>query len=96
MLLVGYYSLRKEIDEYDRTQFRQEHGSLSIRSAESDRPGISPLFAVEMPSVKDSSTGNWVDGAPVFGADGTVVGISFIANGSGRIIPLDSSLWSKL
>jgi pSer/pThr/pTyr-binding forkhead associated (FHA) protein len=96
LLLVGYYSLRKEIDEYDRTQFRQEHGSLSIRSAESDRPGISPLFAVEMPSVKDSSTGNWVDGAPVFGADGTVVGISFIANGSGRIIPLDSSLWSKL
>jgi hypothetical protein len=93
LLLAGFYSTSsKRTDIYDRVKLPFNHASAAIRSAENDRPGISPLYLVEIGPSR-AGGGGWLEGAPIASAEGTVVGI--LSTGTkDRLVLIDPSLWN--
>jgi pSer/pThr/pTyr-binding forkhead associated (FHA) protein len=94
LLAVGFYSTsERQNDIYDRVKLPLNHASVTIRSAENDRPNVVPLYGVEIGRSHESSRGSWFDGAPIESAEGTVVGI--LSTGTKeRLVLIDPSLWN--
>jgi hypothetical protein len=92
---IGFFSTLKEFDPYDRLKLRSDHARVALRSTEYDRPGLAPVFIVDVPAPKGESGGRWLDGAPVLGRDGAVVGILSVGSKQSRMIPIAPFVWSQ-
>jgi pSer/pThr/pTyr-binding forkhead associated (FHA) protein len=94
LVLVGFYSTSsKANDLYDRVKLPFSHAALTIASAENDRPGVLPLYGVDIGTSRAGGGGRWLYGAPVVSAEGTVVGI--LSTGSKeRLVSIDPALWN--
>jgi pSer/pThr/pTyr-binding forkhead associated (FHA) protein len=94
LVLVGFYSTAsKPNDLYDRVKLPFSHAALTIASAENDRPGVVPLYGVDLGTSRAGGGGRWLYGAPVVSAEGTVVGI--LSTGSKeRLVSIDPALWN--
>ena len=95
LLVTGFFSTLKEFDPYDRLKLRPDHSAPTLRSTENDRPGLPPVFVVDVPAPKGESGGRWLDGAPVLGRDGAVVGILSVGSAHSRMIPISPFVWSQ-
>jgi pSer/pThr/pTyr-binding forkhead associated (FHA) protein len=93
LVLVGFYSnSSKANDLYDRVKLPFSHAALTIASAENDRPGVLPLYGVDI-GTSGAGGGRWLYGAPVVSAEGTVVGL--LSTGSKeRLVSIDPALWN--
>jgi pSer/pThr/pTyr-binding forkhead associated (FHA) protein len=75
LAVVGYVNSLTDGKPYDRVNVRPESGLVTIRAAEDDRPGLPPLYSVELPPIKGDVAARWLDGSPIFNSSGAVVGI---------------------
>ena len=93
LVVVGFYSTSsKTTDLYDRVKLPFSHAAVTIASAENDRPGVLPLYGVDIGASRAAGGGRWLYGAPVVSAEGTVVGI--LSTGSKeRLVSIDPALW---
>jgi pSer/pThr/pTyr-binding forkhead associated (FHA) protein len=93
LVLAGFYSTStRPLDVYDRVKFPFNHATVTIQSAENDRPGVSPLYVVEVGPSQAGGGSGWLEGAPIASGEGTVVGI--LSRGTkNRLVLIDPSLW---
>jgi pSer/pThr/pTyr-binding forkhead associated (FHA) protein len=95
LLVTGFFSTLKELDLYDRLKLRFDHAPVTLRSTEYDRPGLAPVFLVDVSAPPGTSGGRWLDGAPVLTPNGAVVGILAGGTGKTRLIPMTPFLWNQ-
>lgn len=93
LVLAGFYSTStRPLDVYDRVKFPFNHATVTIQSAENDRPGVLPLYVVEVGPSQAGGGSGWLEGAPIASGEGTVVGI--LSRGTkNRLVLIDPSLW---
>ena len=95
LLVVGVFSSLKDFDPYDRLKLRFEHARVALRSTEYDRPGLAPVFVVDISAPKEQSAGRWLDGAPILDPNGSVVGILAGASDKVRMVPIPPFVWNQ-
>jgi pSer/pThr/pTyr-binding forkhead associated (FHA) protein len=91
LLLVGVFSNQNEADPLDRDKLKVQHALVTMREAGNDRGASPPLRSLDISNSADQPGGRWLDGAPLFSGDGTVVGILSQSAGDSRMIPIDAS-----
>jgi len=93
LVLAGFYSTStRPLDVYDRVKFPFNHATVTIQSAENDRPGVLPLYVVEVGPSQAGGGSGWLEGAPIASGEGTVIGI--LSRGTkNRLVLIDPSLW---
>ncbi|HEV8066199.1 MAG TPA: FHA domain-containing protein [Planctomycetaceae bacterium] len=86
LTVIGYVSLLPDKAALDRSNVKLESGPMRIRSIEEDRPGLPPLYSVDLPQLKGESSARWLDGSPIFNSAGRTVGILSVVNQRIRMI----------
>jgi pSer/pThr/pTyr-binding forkhead associated (FHA) protein len=94
--VTGFFTTTKEsLEPYDRLKLRFEHAPVTLRSTEFDRPGLAPVFLVDVSASPGTSAGRWLDGAPVLTPNGAVVGLLAVGTGKTRLVPMTPFLWDQ-